>query len=78
MVFDDIRRHMVREYEWADMPKEGMSDKEASHRQSLYAIMKRTERHLKGVESRCGAVTLGKIYPLPPRCGLHTRAVTNS
>jgi hypothetical protein len=45
MVFDDIRRHMIRDYEWADMPKDGLSEKEVSRRQSLYGIIKRMERH---------------------------------
>lgn len=45
MVFDDIRRRLVHEYEWADMPKEDLSAKEAEHRRSFYGIIKRMERH---------------------------------
>lgn len=45
MVFDDIRRRLVREYEWADMPKEGLSETEAERRRSFYGIIKRMERH---------------------------------
>ena len=45
MVFDDIRRRLVYEYEWADMPKEGLSAKEVEHRRSFYGIIRRMERH---------------------------------
>lgn len=45
MVFDDIRRRLVREYEWTDMPTEGLSEKEIERRRSFYGVIKRMERH---------------------------------
>lgn len=45
MVFDDIRRRLVRPYEWADMASEGMSKEQIERSQSTYAIINRISRH---------------------------------
>ncbi|MCK1570334.1 hypothetical protein [Bradyrhizobium sp. 174] len=45
MVFDDIRRSMIREYEWADMPTEGMSKEQIERSRSPYALISRFSRH---------------------------------
>jgi hypothetical protein len=46
MIFDDIRRRFVREYEWADMPTEGMSKEQIESSRSMYAIINRFSRHV--------------------------------
>jgi hypothetical protein len=46
MVFEDIRRRFVREYEWAEMPTAGLSKEQQERRHSLYAIINRFSRHL--------------------------------
>jgi hypothetical protein len=45
MVFDDIRRRLVRPYEWADMPTDGMSKEQIEQSKSTYAIINRINRH---------------------------------
>lgn len=45
MVFEDIRRKFIREYEWADMPTAGLSKEQQERRQSLYAVINRFSRH---------------------------------
>jgi hypothetical protein len=45
MVFDDIRRRLIRPYEWADMPTEKMSDADIERSQTTYAIINRFSRH---------------------------------
>ena len=46
MVFEDIRRRFVREYEWSDMPTAGLSVAQQERRRSLYAILNRFSRHM--------------------------------
>jgi hypothetical protein len=46
MIFEDIQRPFVSAYEWADMPTEGMTEKEKDRRRSLYAIINRLQRHI--------------------------------
>jgi hypothetical protein len=46
MIFDDIRRRFVREYEWSDMPTEGMSKEQIESSRSMYAILNRFSRHV--------------------------------
>ncbi|MCA1549344.1 hypothetical protein I6F36_21165 [Bradyrhizobium sp. BRP19] len=45
MVFDDIRRRLVREYEWADMPTDGMSKEQIDRSRTSYALINRFGRH---------------------------------
>lgn len=50
MVFEDIQRRFVAEYEWADMPSESLSVSERERRQSLYAVIGRMGRHVEFFE----------------------------
>ena len=45
MVFDDIRRRLVRAYEWSDLKPDGMTDKEFEQAKSTLAIINRFSRH---------------------------------
>jgi hypothetical protein len=46
MIFEDIQRQFVHAYEWSEMPTEGLSDGEITHRRSLYAVINRMGRHV--------------------------------
>jgi hypothetical protein len=46
MVFEDIRRKFVHEYEWSDMPTEGLTKDQQSRRHSTWAIINRFSRHI--------------------------------
>jgi hypothetical protein len=45
MIFEDIRRRFVREYEWADMSTEGMTKEQIENSRSMLAIINRFSRH---------------------------------
>jgi hypothetical protein len=46
MLFEDIQRPFIAHYEFADMPTEGLSEKEQDRRRSLYAVINRVQRHI--------------------------------
>src|SRR4051812_27248391 len=46
MIFEDIQRPFIGAYEYADMPTEGLTEKQTKARQSLYAVINRLHRHI--------------------------------
>jgi hypothetical protein len=50
MVFEDIQRPFIGQYEWQDMPDQGMDQKEKERRQPLYAVINRLDRHVSYFE----------------------------
>ena len=50
MVFEDIQRPFVGQYEWQDMPDQGMNQEEKERRQPLYAVINRLARHISYFE----------------------------
>lgn len=50
MVFQDVRRRFIHEYEWAGMPTEGLSQQQIEQRRSLWAIINRFDRHVSFFE----------------------------
>ena len=45
-VFKDIRRRFVSEYEWADMPTEGLSPRQIERQRTPWAVLNRFDRHV--------------------------------
>ncbi|WP_161850250.1 hypothetical protein [Bradyrhizobium sp. CCBAU 051011] len=50
MVFEDIQRPYIGQYEWQSMPDQGMDKEEKERRQPIYAVINRLDRHVSYFE----------------------------
>ena len=50
MVFEDIQRPFIGQYEWQNMPDEEMEQEEKERRKPLYAVINRLDRHVSYFE----------------------------